>query len=261
MISEASAVHEPDNGVKAAAKVAKLPTDGSLVKAAFSDSADADYFAIEGIQGQALVVTLSPGSGGRWIREIDTGMRLFTADSVLLDESDDYDDWYELNFYLGEVSCTYSQVKAAALPYTGTYYAAAMPYYGKAFSGGRTTFGNNATGSYYISATMASPTGVAKDNSQTPDEFALSQNYPNPFNPTTTITYQLKETVSVTVGIYNIRGQLVANLVDKVQPAGTYSIHWNATDQFGQRVASGMYLYRIQAGDKFIQTKKMLLMK
>jgi hypothetical protein len=261
LISEVAPLHEPDNGIKAAAKVAKLPTDGSLVKVAFSDSADADYFAIDGIQGQELVVTLSPGTGGRWIREIDTGMKLFTQDSTVLDDSDDYDDWYELNFYLGDVSCTYSQVKSAALPYTGTYYAAAMPYYGKAYGGGRTTLGNNATGSYYISATMRSTTGVAKDNSQNPEEFALSQNYPNPFNPTTTITYQLKETVPVTVGIYNVRGQLVANLVDKVQPAGTYSIHWNATDQFGQRVASGMYLYRIQAGDKFIQTKKMLLMK
>jgi len=107
---------------------------------------------------------------------------------------------------------------------------------------------------------MMMPTGV-ETQTEMPQEFALDQNYPNPFNPTTTIQYRLKENVHVNVSIYNIRGQLIATLVDRIQTAGSYSVRWNALDQFGQRVASGMYLYRIQAGDKFIQTKKLLLMK
>ncbi len=260
LISEVAALHEPDNNLQQANGVAKLATDGKPVKVAFDSDADLDIFAIDGIAGQTLTVTMSPGTGPRWIRELDTGMRLLTADSTLLDDSDDYDDWYELNYYLGEISCTYSQVQSVSLPYTGTYYAVAMPYYGKAYQGGTPSFGNNATGSYHISATMMMPTGV-ETQTEMPQEFALDQNYPNPFNPTTTIQYRLKENVHVNVSIYNIRGQLIATLVDRLQSAGSYSVRWNALDQFGQRVASGMYLYRIQAGDKFIQTKKLLLMK
>jgi len=260
LISEVAALHEPDNTLQQANGVAKLATDGKPVKVAFDSDADLDIFAIDGIAGQTLTVTLSPGTGPRWIRELDTGMRLLTADSTVLDDSDDYDDWYELNHYLGDVSCTYSQVQTVSLPYTGTYYAVAMPYYGKAYQGGNTTIGNNATGSYHISATMMMPTGV-ETQTEMPQEFALDQNYPNPFNPTTTIQYRLKENVHVNVSIYNIRGQLITTLVDRIQTAGSYSVRWNALDQFGQRVASGMYLYRIQAGDKFIQTKKLLLMK
>ena len=260
LISEVTALHEPDNTRKQANAAAKLTTDGKPVKVAFGDANDRDMFAIDGVEGQTLVVTLGPATGPRWIREVDTGMHLLTSDSTLLADSDDYDDWYELNYYLGDVSCTYSQVKSASLPYTGTYYAVAMPYYGTAYQGGSPSFGNNATGSYLISATMTSPTGV-EEETELPQEFALDQNYPNPFNPVTTIQYRLKENVHVNVSIYNIRGQLIATLVDKLQTAGSHAIQWNAMDQYGQRVSSGMYLYRIQAGDKFVQTKKLLLMK
>ena len=260
LISDVAVLHEPDNNRKQADAIAKLTTDGKPVKVAFGDVNDADLFAIDGIKGQSLVVALGPGTGPRWIREIDTGMRLLTADSTMLDDNDDYDDWYELNYYLGDVSCTYSQVKSASLPYTGTYYVAAMPYYGTAYKGGSTSIGNNATGTYFISATMSSPTAVEKEVEK-PMEFALDQNYPNPFNPTTTIQYRLKENVHVKVTVFNLRGQLVNTLVDQVQSAGSHLLRWNATDQFGQRVSSGMYFYRIEAGDKFIQTKKMLLMK
>ncbi len=85
-------------------------------------------------------------------------------------------------------------------------------------------------------------------------------NYPNPFNPSTTIEYSLPERARVTIDIYNVLGRKVRSLVDAEQAAGSYRIEWNGTDENGRSVASGVYLYRFQAGDA-VQTKKMLLAK
>jgi len=93
-----------------------------------------------------------------------------------------------------------------------------------------------------------------------PSEFMLQQNYPNPFNPTTTISYGLKENVRVTLTIYNTLGQAVKTLVDRNEEAGLKSVDWNGRDDLGNQVASGIYVYKIQAGN-FVQAKKMLLLK
>ncbi|MBI1936504.1 MAG: T9SS type A sorting domain-containing protein [Ignavibacteriales bacterium] len=93
-----------------------------------------------------------------------------------------------------------------------------------------------------------------------PSEFALSQNYPNPFNPTTTMKYALAQDASVTVTVYNMLGQKVKTLVDLQQEAGYYTINWDGTNEFGGRVASGIYIYRLTAG-KFTSTLKMNLLK
>ncbi len=260
VLTEVAALHEPDNSRGQANAQAKLLADGAPVKVAFGDNADFDIFAIDGVQGYSLEVVMAPSHGPRWIRELDCNLRVLDQDSTILGENDDWDDWYELNFYLGDVSNTYSRVKIDSLPYTGTYYADAMPYYG-AHRGGTTKIGDNAVGSYLIWAKTNLPTGVKDKEDMMPTEFALAQNYPNPFNPTTTILYQLKENVHVTLAIYNVMGQKVATLVDQNQHAGNYSLQWNAMDQYGQKVSSGMYFYRLEAGDKFIRTKKMLLMK
>jgi hypothetical protein len=88
-----------------------------------------------------------------------------------------------------------------------------------------------------------------------PAEFALYQNYPNPFNPSTTIQYSVKERASVELVLYDILGRQVVVLVNEEQDAGYYKINFNAG-----RLASGIYFYRIQAGN-FIETKKMILLK
>jgi TolA-binding protein len=88
-----------------------------------------------------------------------------------------------------------------------------------------------------------------------PSEFILDQNYPNPFNPTTTIKYELPEDVHVVVSIYNMKGQLVARLVDEQKNAGHHLVKWNATEQ-----PSGMYVYKMEAGD-FASTRKLMLLK
>lgn len=92
-----------------------------------------------------------------------------------------------------------------------------------------------------------------------PAEFALLQNYPNPFNPETVKEYALPEASRVSLIIYNLRGEEVAHLIDERKPAGNYTVEWNASD-----FASGVYLYRLQAGPSaggFVQTKQMLLLK
>ena len=93
-----------------------------------------------------------------------------------------------------------------------------------------------------------------------PTEFGLSQNYPNPFNPTTTIAYQLPQASAVKISIFNTSGQMVRELVDTFQPAGSYRVQWDARDQRGQRVASGIYLYRLRA-DGFTTMRRMVLLK
>jgi hypothetical protein len=94
-----------------------------------------------------------------------------------------------------------------------------------------------------------------------PLEFSLSQNYPNPFNPTTTIEFSLAKTVPVELKIYDMLGREVAVLLQSnaVNP-GLYRMRWDGKNRFGQSVATGVYFYRLVAGD-FVKTNKMLLIK
>jgi flagellar hook assembly protein FlgD len=101
---------------------------------------------------------------------------------------------------------------------------------------------------------------VKGEGEMEPTTYSLFQNYPNPFNPTTTITYELPQTSNVRLEVFNILGQRVATLVNETQEAGFYQLQWDGRDNNHLRVASGMYLYRIQA-DKFSSVKKMLLVK
>jgi hypothetical protein len=93
-----------------------------------------------------------------------------------------------------------------------------------------------------------------------PSEYSLCQNYPNPFNPETQISYDLPVAGHVTLVVYNIRGQKVRILVDKQEAAGHKSVIWNSRDEAGDKVASGIYFYRFEAGN-FTETKKMLLLQ
>ena len=90
--------------------------------------------------------------------------------------------------------------------------------------------------------------------------FKLYDNFPNPFNPTTTLQYDLQEDTQVRILIYDIMGREVRTLVNQQQTAGFNSVIWDATNDLGEPVSAGMYLYRISAGD-FHQVKKMVLLK
>jgi hypothetical protein len=93
-----------------------------------------------------------------------------------------------------------------------------------------------------------------------PKEYTLGQNYPNPFNPSTVIPFALPRPGFVSLKVYNIIGQEVANLVAGNLPAGAFRAAWNGTDMNGGTVTSGVYFYRLKAGD-YAETRKMLLMK
>ena len=109
---------------------------------------------------------------------------------------------------------------------------------------------------------LSSPMGTTnvEQTEGLPTEYALGQNYPNPFNPSTTITFSLPEAGSVVLQVYTISGELVKTVTQGTFPAGNFKAIWNATDQNGAQVATGMYLYRIQTGN-FSSVKKMILMK
>jgi hypothetical protein len=106
----------------------------------------------------------------------------------------------------------------------------------------------------------ALPVGITDLKPLVPLEYALHQNYPNPFNPTTTIKYDLKKSGNVQLIIYNLLGQKIRNLVNSSQEAGYQSILWDGRNDSGISVASGIYIYRLEAGD-YINTRKMILMK
>jgi hypothetical protein len=101
---------------------------------------------------------------------------------------------------------------------------------------------------------------LATHQDNMPLQYALYQNYPNPFNPTTTFRYDLPKYALVNITIYDMMGRIVNNLVSSQQNAGYKSIQWNATNNAGQPVSAGLYLYTIQVGE-FKQTKKLVLLK
>jgi hypothetical protein len=101
---------------------------------------------------------------------------------------------------------------------------------------------------------------VEVDNGRIPSVFELSQNYPNPFNPLTVIRYSLSRRSPVEITVFNLLGQEVKTLENSLQSAGVYETTWDGTNRTGEKVASGIYFYRIKAGDN-VQTRKMLLLK
>jgi hypothetical protein len=115
------------------------------------------------------------------------------------------------------------------------------------------------TGKVYGSETAKVGSAVAV----LPKAYSLAQNSPNPFNPSTTISYELPESagaVRVVLDVYNIRGQKVVTLVDELKDAGRYSVNWDGTDAGGRRVSSGVYFYRMRAGE-FSTVRKMVILK
>jgi len=110
---------------------------------------------------------------------------------------------------------------------------------------------------YYKVATI---TGISKDKYVLPTKFALNQNYPNPFNPSTTISYDIPQTGKVVLKIYNILGQEVKTLLNNVVTPGRYQMTWNGDNNFGRKLASGIYLYQMIYNKQQV-VKKMVLLK
>lgn len=119
------------------------------------------------------------------------------------------------------------------------------------------------SGDYVVVKLTQNPTGINEQNFIQPNDFILYQNYPNPFNPSTKIRYSIpnviasgtKQSAFVTLKIYDILGSEVATVVNQEQQPGFYEVEFSAND-----LASGMYLYRLQAGS-FVETKKLMFIK
>ena len=100
---------------------------------------------------------------------------------------------------------------------------------------------------------------IEEAESGLPGKFALSQNYPNPFNPSTQIDFAIIERNPVNLTIYDILGREVIRLVDKTMPAGSYKVTWDGRNNAGERISSGIYLYRLKAGDDEAVAKMILI--
>ncbi len=117
------------------------------------------------------------------------------------------------------------------------------------------------TGVYYGKRITIQPVLAINDN---PGNLLFShrlhQNYPNPFNPSTIIRYEVQKTGHVSLRIYNTLGQLVRTLVNQQETSGAYRITWDGRNDQGERVASGVYIYQMQA-DEFTGSKRMVLLR
>jgi WD40 repeat protein len=120
---------------------------------------------------------------------------------------------------------------------------------------------------YTVNGSCGSPVKISAGSSEEistetilPEGYTLEQNYPNPFNPETEIRFALPEAGQVTVKIFNATGQEVRTLVNGQYEAGVHSVSWNGRDNNGHAVASGVYLYQLQAGS-FKQVRKMSLLR
>ena len=102
--------------------------------------------------------------------------------------------------------------------------------------------------------------GIVSPKPEGPVEYALHQNTPNPFSPSTCIRFDLPEERHVNIGVYDLRGRLVATLADGNRKAGRFAVVWNGRNDFGERVSPGIYILCMKAG-RFRETRKVTLIK
>ncbi len=117
-----------------------------------------------------------------------------------------------------------------------------------------------------VNLSLSQVTTSAGASQALPRTFSLEANYPNPFNPSTRIEYSLPLESRVTITVYNLLGQQIASLVDRVEEGGNHHVIWNGRDQAGRPVASGIYFYRMRANavggaDSFVSVRRMVLLK
>ncbi len=116
----------------------------------------------------------------------------------------------------------------------------------------------NISGKYLLLKSLSGKENITTD---LPGSFTLAQNYPNPFNPQTTIKFALPRNETVRLEIFNMLGQKVRTLINAELSAGYHRFIWNGKNTLGEPVSSGIYFYRLQAGDAFVKIKKMTLIR
>jgi hypothetical protein len=178
---------------------------------------------------------------------------------------EDYPDYIQPQFG-SEVALFYDNLLIAGIMYTGTYgnssQTAQLVYLGFTYETIVSPYQRSVLMGRILSY-FGLPVSVGEPAEQVIKQFSLSQNYPNPFNPITAINYEIPIYLNnrvVTLDIFNSLGQRVKTLVKGKQSWGSYQIAWDGRDDRSVPVASGIYIYRLRAGD-MVQSKKMILLK
>lgn len=143
---------------------------------------------------------------------------------------------------------------------TDSFYVDSDIVEGTAYYYRLTSFDFNGNESDFTAEINSGIVGIEGERIGIPTEYTLAQNYPNPFNPVTNINYSLPKPGRVSLLIYDLNGQVVMRWDDEATQAGYFQKRWNGTNIAGNKVSSGVYLYRLISGD-FVQTRKMLLLK
>jgi hypothetical protein len=165
-----------------------------------------------------------------------------------------YPDYNSLSYYAGVYT---DQLNSAGFPlrtvWTGFSFMAIR----------NATVGTLARNEFLEATYVLFENGVSSDitGTELPKAYSLAQNFPNPFNPSTRIQFALPSKGHVSLKIYNVAGQLVRTLQDGVMDAGSHELTWDGSNNLGKSVASGVYFYKINAGDNYENMKKMVLLR
>jgi len=190
---------------------------------------------------------------------------LVTVTNVTLDSVNSYDVWFNDGSGPCLVDDDFISGSYFRVDYTGQYLYA----FGDTIRPGDVVAAIRGVytwsfGSYKISVRDANDfgavVGVDPDYDPIPLSYKLNQNYPNPFNPETRIYFEIPKQHKIKIVIYNVLGQVVRTLTDEQFDAGRHIVNWDGLDNNGKQVSTGVYIYRIKAG-QFISAKKMMLMK
>lgn len=201
------------------------------------------------------------GAAGTVFEGLDFTYGTMTSDELYFEDFPDY----ILPNGGSEVALNYDNLRIAAVQFTGKYGAsnqdAQLIYLAFTFETIEDP-DHRASLMGRVMEYFGLTTSVGYPNASVPINFDLQQNYPNPFNPTTNIGYAIATgsgDVHMRLEIYNTLGQSVTTLLDKRQAPGRYTVQWNGLDKRDARAASGVYIYRLTAGDRVLSRKMMLL--
>jgi len=251
--------------------IGAVNTGGSIFRLWTSGTIGDEYFLVENRQQVGYDASL-PGSG----------LLIWHVDDAKFSSGDDNDqEWYPGQPTADHYLVALEQADGLySLEHSSNQGGTSDPFPG---SGSVTTF-NGATspnsdgygtGGSFVAVEDISPSSttmtadlivgivasVDDNNRPLPTGFELSQNYPNPFNPSTQIQFNLERTAEVKLAVYNVLGQQVKTLVDGSVESGQTTVSWDATDDSGNEVASGVYFYQLLVDKDSEETKKMLLVR